>query len=159
MEHLICLAQILDAPLESLAGREQPPLPPAAKEKRHIRRPVLAACLLAVLVLAAVLRIHTLPVDWDAGACGGGYATYIFDKYSRQLTERYRSGSPDPEQLLSVQAVRGSQQAEWEGRTLYLRFTIAYEDAVQGAGTAQVTFIGHRYWFDSFTWGGAIVAL
>lgn len=118
-----------------------------------------AAVLLAVLLLAAggFLYVRNMPVERDAGACGGGYATFIFDKYSQELTRKFVSGSMDEAGIISADAVRGTQEASWEGRTIFLEFDIRYEHAERGTVTERVHFVGQRVWFDTYDWSGAII--
>lgn len=118
-----------------------------------------AAVLLALLILVsgAVLYVRSQPVDWDAGACGGGYATFVFDKYSEELTAKYVDGSAEKDSIVSARAVRGTQEAEWEDRTIFLQFDIEVERSGQGTVTERVHFVGHRTWIDTYDWSGAIV--
>ncbi len=117
-----------------------------------------AAVLLAVLLLAAggILYVRNMPVERDAGACGGGYATFIFDKYSQELTRKFVNGSMDEADIVNAQAVRGTQEAAWEGRTIFLEFDIRYEHTEWGTVTERVRFVGQRIWFDTYDWSGAI---
>lgn len=125
-------------------------------KKKHII--YAAAAFVFCLIIGVVIRIYTLPVDWDAGVCGGGYATHIFDKYSDELVQKYIDGSDRKDEIISIEAVRGTQEAEWEDRTLYLHFDIQYNHSTEGTIIERITFIGHRYWFDTYKWGGAIIA-
>jgi len=129
--------------------------------KRHNTKKYISIALVVALVLGCILGsiiyIRNLPVDYDAGACGGGYATFIFDKYNEELTEKYVSGMIDNSNISSAKAVRGTQEAEWEDQTLFLQFDIQYEYSTQGTVTERVRFIGQRTWFDTYDWGGAII--
>lgn len=117
----------------------------------------LAAALILGCVLGSIIHIRNLPVDHDAGACGGGYATFIFDKYNDELTEKYLNGMIDNSNISSVEAIRGTQKAEWEDQTIFLQFDIQYEHSTQGTVTERVRFIGQRTWFDTYDWSGAII--
>lgn len=161
-ENLIKLAELFHVPVEYLAtGKTEtslavkPAKPQVHSKKKRII--FLAAALALCVMIGTAIRIYTLPVAWDAGACGGGYATHIFDKYSRKLVQKYLDGSHIKEEIISAEAVRGTQEAAWEDRTIYLHFDIQYEHKTNGTVTECVTFIGHRYWFDSYKWGGAII--
>lgn len=98
-----------------------------------------------------------MPVDYDAGACGGGYDTYIFDKYSDELVQKYVNASADKDDISSVKAIRGTQTAEWEGKKIFLTFDIEYEHNAQGRITKRLHFTGQRVWFDTYDWSGATV--
>ena len=47
--------------------------------------------ILCVLLLGAGY-IHLRPISHDAGGCGGGYVTYIFEKYNSELVENGVTG-------------------------------------------------------------------
>lgn len=126
------------------------------KTKQYIRIIIVVALILGC-VLGGIIYIRNLPVDYDAGACGGGYATFIFDKYNQELTEKYVNGMIDHSNILSARAVRGTQEAEWEDQTLFLQFDIQYEHSAQGTVTERVRLIGQRTWFDTYDWSGAII--
>ncbi|MBQ2921625.1 MAG: helix-turn-helix transcriptional regulator [Tyzzerella sp.] len=131
-----------------------------ANKKRKTKKYISIALVVALVlgcILGSVIYIRNLPVDYDAGACGGGYATFIFDKYSEELTEKYVSGMIDNSNISSAKAVRGTQEAEWEDQTLFLQFDIQYEHSTQGTVTERVRFIGERTWFDTYDWSGAII--
>ncbi len=51
--------------------------------------------------------------------------------------------------IISIEAVEGTQKAEWEDKTIYLYFDITYHHNVEGTVTEILTFIGHRIWFDT----------
>ena len=126
------------------------------KTKRYISIALVIALILGCIV-GAIIFIRNLPVDYDAGACGGGYATFIFDKYNEELVEKYYNGMADHSNISSVKAVRGTQEAEWEEQTIFLQFDIQYEHSAQGTVTERIRFIGQRTWFDTYNWSGAIV--
>jgi transcriptional regulator with XRE-family HTH domain len=161
--NLVKLAELFGVSVEYLAtGKagmpaiaEQPAKHRFKLKKKHII--CIIAAIVFCLIIGVVIRIYTLPVDWDAGACGGGYATHIFDKYSDELVQKYLDGSDRKDEIISIEAVRGTQEAEWEDRTLYLHFDIQYNHDTEGTIIERITFIGHRYWFDTYKWGGAII--
>lgn len=129
--------------------------------KRAFRKGFVIAIICAVVVLGGVLGgylyARNLPVDWDAGACGGGYATFVFDKYSDELVQKYLDGSDEKDNITSIQAVRGTQAAEWEEQTIFLQFDITYTHDENGEVTERLRFIGQRTWFDTYDWSGAII--
>ena len=131
------------------------------KEKKKNRRNIAIAVIVTIVLLGSILGgyffARNLPVDWDAGACGGGYATFIFDKYSNELVKKYLDGSDNKDNIISIEAVRGSQTAEWEGQTIFLQFDIKYQNSNQEEVTERLRFIGQRTWFDTYDWSGAII--
>ena len=116
------------------------------------------AVLLCVL-LGGFLLLRSLPVSWDAGACGGGYATFVFDKYSAELAEKLRSELNDADPASSVQAVRGTQTANWNGRTIVLQFDVTYRHSEHGTVTKSVLFNGRRVWFDAYDWSEPVIPI
>ena len=86
------------------------------------------------------------------GACGGGYAAFVFDRYSGELVEKLRSSLDDAVAASSMQAVRGTQTAKWNGRTILLQFDVTYRHSEYGTVTRSVLFTGHRVWFDTYDW-------
>lgn len=126
------------------------------KAKKYISL-VLLVTLIFGIVISSIIYIRNLPIDYDAGACGGGYATFIFDKYNEELTKKYIDGRIDDSNIVSVEAVRGTQKAQWEEQTISLQFDIQYIHPSQGTVTERVHFIGKRIWFDTYDWGGAII--
>lgn len=131
-----------------------------ANKKRKMKK-LISTVIVVIFILAVVIGsisyIRSLPVDYDAGACGGGYATFIFDKYYEELTGKYVNGRIDDTNITSVKAIRGTQEAQWEEQTLFLQFDIQYEHPSQGTITERVRFIGKRTWFDTYDWSGAII--
>ncbi len=126
------------------------------KTKKYIGI-ALAVALIFGCIIGSIIYIRNLPVDYDAGACGGGYAAFVFDKYSEELTKKYYNGMTDASDISSVKAVSGTQKAQWEDQTLFLQFDIQYKHSTQGVVTQRVRFIGQRTWFDTYDWSGAIV--
>lgn len=127
-------------------------------KKKNIR--IIAVAFIGILfvgVIGSMSYIRNLPVDYDAGACGGGYATFIFDKYNEELIEKYYSGMADNSNISSVKAIRGTQEAQWEDQTIFLQFDVQYEHSTQGTVTERVRFTGQRTWFDTYDWSGAII--
>lgn len=127
-------------------------------KKKNIR--IITVAFIGILfigVIGSTSYIRNLPVDYDAGACGGGYATFIFDKYSEDLIEKYYDGMADNSDTSSIKAIRGTQEAQWEDQTIFLQFDVQYEHSTQGTVTERVRFTGQRTWFDTYDWSGAII--
>ena len=122
-----------------------------AEKRKRSALSLIGAAALCVL-LGGFLLLRSLPVSWDAGACGGGYAAFVFDKYSGELVEKLQSKLNDADAASSVRAVRGTQTAKWNGRTILLQFDITYRHSAYGAVTKSVLFTGRRVWFDTYDW-------
>ena len=116
----------------------------------------VAAAMMCGVILAGITYIRMLPVEWDAGVCGGGYATFVFNKYGKELAQKYPSRLSNKDDILCAKAICGTQSARWEGQTFYLIFDVQYADAKQGVVTETVRFIGRRVWFDTYKWGAGI---
>ena len=123
----------------------------AEKRKRSVSCRIGAAVL--YVLLGSFVLLRSLPVSWDAGACGGGYATFVFDKYSGELVEKLQSGLNDADETCSIQAVRDTQTAKWSGHTILLQYDVTYQHREYGTGTKSVVFTGHRVWFDTYDRG------
>ena len=83
---------------------------------------------------------------------------HVFDEYDERLVQKYLDGSDRKDGIISLEAVEGTQEAEWQDRTINLHFDITYHHNVEGTATESLTFIGHRIWFDTYKWGGAMIA-
>ena len=134
---------------------------PFSDNRSKIKKPISIALGLVffgfVGIIGGITYIRHLPVDYDAGACSGGYAAFIFDKYKEELVKKYYDGMEDNSDISSIKAVQGTQAAEWEGRTVFLQFDIQYESSIQGTVSERISFIGQRTWFDTYDWSSAIV--
>lgn len=132
------------------------------KRKRNaFKKGFAIAVIITFILLGSIIGgyfyARSLPVDWDAGACAGGYATFVFDKYSSELVQKYIDGSSNKSNIISIEAIRGTQSAEWEGQTIFLQFDIKYINIDQKEVTERLHFIGQRTWFDTYDWSGAII--
>ena len=75
----------------------------------------VAAAMMCGVILAGITYIRMLPVEWDAGVCGGGYATFVFNKYGKELAQKYTSRLSNKDDILCAKAICGTQSARWEG--------------------------------------------
>lgn len=166
-DNMIQLAQLLNSTVEYIASgkkddKETNYNPKGnknlSKKQKKIIITVVSALLFFTICFSLVWYIHTRPVEWDSGACSGGYVTWIFDKYNKELTEKFLNGmEEEKEKVISIEAIRGTQNAEWEDRQIFLDFNIKYEHKDYGTIEEKVRFIGTRYWTESFKWSGAII--
>ncbi len=161
--NIICLAELLDSSVEYIASGKNEKTQSnhkirVSKEQKKRLWIISLIVLLLIVGLSIAGYIYTRPVKWDAGACGGGYGTWIFDKYNRELTEKFLNGmGAEKENIISAEAIRGTHDADWEDRQIFLEFDIKYKHKTDGEITEKVRFIGTRYWIDSFKWSGAII--
>jgi len=131
----------------------------AARRKKMLQFTLVLSGIVLVLALivGGIVFVKILPVDWDAGACGGGYATYIFDKYEEELVRKFIDGAQDSDGWSDVSAVRGTHEASWHEEWIRLQFDVRYTTADGENVTQRIHFMGKRTWFDTFRWGGAII--
>ncbi len=161
--NIIRLAHLLNSTVEYIASGKKENTETSNKKKLSKKQKIkiwitIAVSLFLIAAISVAGYIHTRPVDWDSGACSGGYVTWIFDKYNKDLTEIFLNGmGEENENIISVEAVRGTQNAEWEDRQIFLEFDIKYKHKTNGEITEKVRFIGTRYWIESFKWSGAII--
>ena len=165
--NIIQLANLLNSTVEYIASgkKENTEEVYNNKEKKKLSKKqkkiiIITTSIISVFIicLSVIIYIHTRPVEWDSAACSGGYVTWIFDKYKDELTQTFLNGmGEEKENIISIEAIRGTQNAEWENRQIYLDFDIKYEHKEYGVIEEKIRFIGDRYWIDSFKWSGAII--
>jgi len=164
--NIIQLAQLLNSTVEYIASGNKDTIEMEAKKgknklskkQKKIMIIVIGVVLFVIISFSMIWYIHTRPVEWDSSACSGGYVTWIFDKYNKELTESFLNGmGEEKENVNSIEAIRGTQNAEWEDRQIFLEFNIKYEHKDYGTIEEKVRFIGTRYWIESFKWSGAII--
>ena len=156
--NLISLAELLNSSVEYIAaGKKETG---NASEKKLSKKKIIKICITIVvsMTLSAALYIHSRPVKWDILACGGGYTTWIFDKYESELINKFLNGmGEEKKDVLSIEAIRGTQDAKWEKKQIFLEFCVRYTHKTKGETVEKIRFIGTRYWIDSFKWSGAII--
>ena len=161
--NIIRLAELLNSTVEYIASGKKENTETINKKKLSKKQKIkllitIVVTVLLITVFSVAGYIYTRPVEWDAGACGGGYVTWIFDKYSEELTESFLNGmGEEKENVISIEAVRGTHSADWKEKQIFLEFDIKYKHKFNGDITEKVRFIGTRYWIDSFKWSGAII--
>lgn len=162
--NLIMLAKLYNCSVEYIAvGNEQSndendtAVKNTAKSCKVKKITIAIISALAVLVLSLAFYIYTRPVDWDAMACSGGYATYLFDKYQEDLVELFYDSCTEKNRITDVTALKGTHDATWKDRTIYMHFDIRYTHADEGIVVRKVTFVGRRIWIETFYWTGVWV--
>ena len=164
-DNIIQLAKLLNSTVEYIASGKKENFDFNRDEKHKLSKKqkkiiilVISILLFLIISISIVWYIHTRTVEWDSSACGGGYVTWIFDKYSKELTDTFLNGmGKKKKKVISIEAIRGTQSADWEERQMFLEFDIKYEHKDYGVIIEKVRFIGTRYWIESFKWSGAII--
>lgn len=105
---------------------------------------VIAICIILLGIICA-LCIHFAPVSHDAGACGGGFDTWIFDKYKDELLQKYITEHNS--ELSNIELIDDSQEVNYEGRHISIQFDIREKDK-----THTLYFVGKRVWVETYRW-------
>lgn len=115
---------------------------------------IISALVFTILLIAGY--IYSRPVSWDAGGCGGGYVSYIFDKYNGELVGKYMDRYRNEKDIVHLSASRDTATGDMDGRKIKLEFDVTYELENGERVTERIGFIGKRYWIDSFKWSGPV---
>ncbi len=163
-DNIIQLAKLLNSTVEYIASGRNETIDSKisknklSKKQKNIIVVSVILLLFCTICFSVVWYIHTRPVEWDSGACGSGYTTWIFDKYSNELIQTFLNGmGEEKEKVISIRAIRGTQNAEWEDRQMFIDFEVEYEHKDYGIVKEKIRFIGTRYWIEAFKWSGAII--
>lgn len=160
-KNIILLADLFNSSVEYLlVGSEFVSDNKIDVPKKNKRNKVLIIIIFVFLTLSSAAVIYSIfaPVDWEIGACRGGYVTSVFDKYSQHLALKFYNGMEyDKEEISHVEPIKGTQDAEIKGRKIYLEFDVRYNHNELGTVTKRVRFIGTRYWYMKFKWSAAII--
>lgn len=109
--------------------------------------------LVAVIFLTcSIIFIYSRPIDWDSGACAGGYGNYIFEKYQDDLVHKHVLSLDNVDGIISAKPIQGSQSVSWDGKTIYLQFTIHIENRYTGITDYTIKYMGKRVWIDTYEW-------
>jgi len=108
---------------------------------------IILTITICIVVLAVIfsLCIHFAPVSYDAGACGGGFDTWIFDKYKNELLQKYTTEYNS--ELNNIGIIEDSQDINYEGRYISIQFDIKENDKQQ-----TLYFVGKRVWIENYKW-------
>ena len=98
-----------------------------------------------LLAIACSLFIHFAPVSYDAGACGGGFDTWIFDKYKNELLQKYITEHNSD--LRNIEIIDDSKVVNYEGRYISIQFDINEKDRQR-----TLYFVGKRVWIENYSW-------
>ena len=160
--NIIALSSLLNTTVEYLSTGNEPYI--KCTEKSHKKFPYrkfAAVTLISVIILLTVcisIYIHTRPVSWDTGACGGGFSTHIFNKYNKELTDKFLNGMGEEKQnVLKIEALNGTHELNWNGREIYLQFDVEYTHKTEGVIKQRLHFTGKRIWIEAYKWNGAII--
>ena len=88
-----------------------------------------------------------LPVSYDAGACGGGFDTYIFFKNIDSLTDIYAQNN----YITSDISVGDDYTVGYQGRDIFITTSLSY-DVGSKIINEEVSFKGKRIWTEKYIW-------
>ena len=128
-DNLILLAEILGTTVEYIAVGDIK----SNNNKKSIPlwiKYIFVIIVTAVITFAAtVLYIANQPVSFDAGACGGGFATAVYDQYADRLVKDnyfYLTRDIKDKDVVSISPVRETRDVKYEGKAIYMSFDIVY---------------------------------
>ena len=105
---------------------------------------VIVICIILLSIICA-LCVHFVPVSYDACACGGGFDTWIFDKYKDELLQKYITEHNS--ELSNIELIDVSQEVNYEGRHISVQF-----DIKEKGKTHTLYFVGKRVWMETYRW-------
>jgi hypothetical protein len=117
---------------------------------------IFVIILTAVITFAAtVLYIANQPVSFDAGACGGGFATAVYDQYADRLIKDnyfYLTRDIKDKDVVSISPVRETRDVKYEGKAIYMSFDIVYTFSDFSSKNKKISFVGERKWIQNYKW-------
>ncbi|MBR5805880.1 MAG: helix-turn-helix transcriptional regulator [Oscillospiraceae bacterium] len=154
-DNLILLAEILGTTVEYIAVGDIK----SNNNKKSIPlwiKYIFVIIVTAVITFAAtVLYIANQPVSFDAGACGGGFATAVYDQYADRLIEDnyfYLTRDIKDKDVVSISPVRETRDVKYEGKAIYMSFDIVYTFGDFTSKTEKISFVGERKWIQNYKW-------
>ena len=154
-DNLILLAEILGTTVEYIAVGDIK----SNNNKKSIPlwiKYIFVIIVTAVITFAAtVLYIANQPVSFDAGACGGGFATAVYDQYADRLIEDnyfYLTRNIMDKDVVSISPVRETRDVTYEGKAIYMSFDIVYTFSDFSSKNKKISFVGERKWIQNYKW-------
>lgn len=154
-DNLILLAEILGTTVEYIAVGDIK----SNNNKKSIPlwiKYIFVIIITAVITFAAtVLYIANQPVSFDAGACGGGFATAVYDQYADRLIEDnyfYLTRDIKDKDVVSISPVRETRDVKYEGKAIYMSFDIVYTFSDFSSKNKKISFVGERKWIQNYKW-------
>ena len=154
-DNLILLAEILGTTVEYIAVGDIK----SNNNKKSIPlwiKYMFVIIVTAVITFAAtVLYIANQPVSFDAGACGGGFATAVYDQYADRLIEDnyfYLTRDIKDKDVVNISPVRETRDVKYEGKAIYMSFDIVYTFSDFSSKNKKISFVGERKWIQNYKW-------
>jgi len=158
--NLIALAQVLNTSVDYIVnGNSETTYTSRANIKRKIPKIwtyILTIVLTAIITFfATILFIANRPVSFDAGACGGGFATAVYDQYAEKLIEDnyfYLTRDIGNKEVVNISPVRESRDISYEGKAIYMYFDAVYTFSDRSSEKIRLRFMGERKWIQQYEW-------
>lgn len=127
---------------------------PFVRVKRHYRKRIIifsSFVFFITIITAGIMYLHFAPVDFDARACGGGFRTWIFDKYKNTLIERFITEFDNTLELDDIKIIDNTESVTWSNRNISISFDIDVRNEQY-----RVCFPGKRIWIETYKWDNFI---
>lgn len=166
-ENLIKLAELLNTSVQFLATGKDfyfPEGKPVQERKKIKITKKLVIKIIAIIIgtmlflaAAAYVLIGLFgPVSVDSAACSGGYRTFLFDKYSEELAEKFLKNLENSEErrpvYVSARLINEHIEMNSNKRDIWLKCTVACKAKSGNEYAYDVTFKGERIWYDTYKW-------
>lgn len=156
-ENLIKLSELLNTSVQFLATGKDFYFPEkkafAEKTKPKIKNKYIFG-LIVILLIPLCLYIYFGffgTVGLDSGACSGGYQTFLFEKYSDELTYKFLDNIGSP-RFVSAVPTNTAISMNYEKQYIWLTFDILCKSETDNDYIYRVTFKGERIWYDTYKW-------
>ncbi|MBE6008400.1 MAG: hypothetical protein E7235_04280 [Lachnospiraceae bacterium] len=103
--------------------------------------------LIALIPFLCITIYRFLPVSYDAGACSGGFDTYIYNKNIDELTELYSENN----NILSKVSYGDDFTVSYQGRNIYITTSLSHNED-ENIINEDVCFKGKRIWTEKYIW-------
>ena len=161
-ENLIKLSELLNTSVQFLATGKDfyfPEAKPAPEKKKiNIKRLILIiiGTIAGLLILTYVSLGLFGPVTIDSAACSGGYRTFLADKYSEQLADKFLTNIKNSEErypvFVSARLLKEHEEMNSNKRDVWLTTTVLGQTEAGNEYGYNVTFKGKRIWYDTYIW-------
>ena len=102
---------------------------------------------LSLVIVGISLFIHFAPVDFDAKVCGGGFKSWIFEKYKEQLVCEFVDEYDKKVNTDDVKIIKDTEEVTWDNRNITIAFGILAKN-----NSYRICFQGKRYWIEKYKW-------
>ncbi len=161
-ENLISLAELLNTSVQFLAtGKDfyfPESKPITEKKKINVKKLFfiifvsIAATLLSVYIFIGIFGT----VDFDSGACSGGYRSHLSEKYEEKLSKKFLKNIENSEErypiYVSARILKEHSEMNSNKRDIWLKCVVVCKTESGNEYAYNVTFKGKRIWYDTYKW-------